>query len=119
MLKTAQYAGAERRALVDTERDVRGISFHCGKHVRIDVIFDRLSPSMRAKLDLFVFFFIYVGAPTEWPDGRNISSVAATMSQRYIEHIATLCAVVLRAEPFGAEPGGSRNRQPLVSLHIP
>jgi TRAP-type mannitol/chloroaromatic compound transport system permease small subunit len=34
------------------------------KHVRIDVIFDRLSPSTRAKLDLFtfVFFFMYVGA---------------------------------------------------------
>lgn len=34
------------------------------RHVRIDVIFDRLSPSTRAKLDLFtfVFFFIYVGA---------------------------------------------------------
>jgi TRAP-type mannitol/chloroaromatic compound transport system permease small subunit len=34
------------------------------RHVRIDVIFDRLSPSTRAKLDLFtfIFFFIYVGA---------------------------------------------------------
>ena len=34
------------------------------RHVRIDVIFDRLSPRMRAKLDLFtfIFFFIYVGA---------------------------------------------------------
>jgi TRAP-type mannitol/chloroaromatic compound transport system permease small subunit len=34
------------------------------RHVRIDVIFDRLSPRTRAKLDLFtfVFFFIYVGA---------------------------------------------------------
>ncbi len=34
------------------------------RHVRIDVIFERLSPRARAKLDLFtfVFFFIYVGA---------------------------------------------------------
>jgi TRAP-type mannitol/chloroaromatic compound transport system permease small subunit len=34
------------------------------RHVRIDVIFDRLSPTMRARLDLFtfVFFFIYVAA---------------------------------------------------------
>src|SRR5439155_511532 len=32
------------------------------RHVRIDVIYDRLSPRTRAKLDLFtfVFFFIYV-----------------------------------------------------------
>ena len=32
------------------------------RHVRIDVIYDRLSPRVRAKLDLFtfVFFFIYV-----------------------------------------------------------
>lgn len=34
------------------------------RHVRIDVIYERLSPRTRAKLDLFtfVFFFIYVGA---------------------------------------------------------
>jgi TRAP-type mannitol/chloroaromatic compound transport system permease small subunit len=34
------------------------------KHVRIDIIFDRLSPRARARLDLFtfIFFFIYVGA---------------------------------------------------------
>jgi TRAP-type mannitol/chloroaromatic compound transport system permease small subunit len=34
------------------------------RHVRIDVIFNRLSPGTRAKLDLFtfIFFFIYVGA---------------------------------------------------------
>ena len=34
------------------------------RHVRIDVIYDRLSPRTRAKLDLFtfIFFFIYVGA---------------------------------------------------------
>ena len=34
------------------------------RHVRIDVIFDRLSERTRARLDLFtfVFFFIYVGA---------------------------------------------------------
>ncbi len=34
------------------------------RHVRIDVIYDRLSPGTRARLDLFtfVFFFIYVGA---------------------------------------------------------
>jgi TRAP-type mannitol/chloroaromatic compound transport system permease small subunit len=34
------------------------------RHVRIDVIFHRLSPRARARLDLFtfLFFFIYVGA---------------------------------------------------------
>jgi TRAP-type mannitol/chloroaromatic compound transport system permease small subunit len=34
------------------------------RHVRIDVIFNRLSPRARARLDLFtfVFFFIYVAA---------------------------------------------------------
>lgn len=34
------------------------------RHVRIDVIYDRLSPRMRARLDLFtfIFFFIYMGA---------------------------------------------------------
>ena len=34
------------------------------RHVRIDVIYERLSPRARAKLDLFtfIFFFIYVGA---------------------------------------------------------
>jgi TRAP-type mannitol/chloroaromatic compound transport system permease small subunit len=34
------------------------------RHVRIDVIYERLSPRTRAKLDLFtfVFFFIYAGA---------------------------------------------------------
>lgn len=34
------------------------------RHVRIDVIYDRLSPRTRARLDLFtfLFFFIYVGA---------------------------------------------------------
>ena len=34
------------------------------RHVRIDIIFNRLSPRARAKLDLFtfVFFFIYVAA---------------------------------------------------------
>lgn len=34
------------------------------RHVRIDVLYDRLSPRTRARLDLFTFafFFIYVGA---------------------------------------------------------
>lgn len=34
------------------------------RHVRIDVIYERLSPRARAKLDLFtfIFFVIYVGA---------------------------------------------------------
>lgn len=34
------------------------------RHVRIDLIYDRLSPRMRVRLDLFtfVFFVIYVGA---------------------------------------------------------
>ena len=34
------------------------------RHVRIDLIYDRLSPTTRARLDLFtfVFFFMYVGA---------------------------------------------------------
>jgi TRAP-type mannitol/chloroaromatic compound transport system permease small subunit len=34
------------------------------RHVRIDVIYDRLSPRTRARLDLFtfIFFFIYMGA---------------------------------------------------------
>ena len=34
------------------------------RHVRIDVIYERLSPRTRARLDLFtfIFFFIYIGA---------------------------------------------------------
>jgi TRAP-type mannitol/chloroaromatic compound transport system permease small subunit len=34
------------------------------RHVRIDLVYERLSPRTRARLDLFtfVFFFIYVGA---------------------------------------------------------
>jgi TRAP-type mannitol/chloroaromatic compound transport system permease small subunit len=34
------------------------------RHVRIDVLYDRLSPRVRARMDqfTFIFFFVYVGA---------------------------------------------------------
>ena len=41
------------------------------RHVRIDLIYERLSPRMRARLDLatFVFFLLYVGALV-WVGGQ-------------------------------------------------